>query len=136
MIRVAAEFRGLPRALMSRGFTLIEVMVALVVLAVALAAVIRLLGQSADGAMALRDRTLARWVAEDRLTRHALMRDWPAIDNIEGEAEMGGRTFKWREQVSATQVERLRRIDVTVLDEKGASLVLMTGFASRPTGAL
>lgn len=120
----------------SPGFTLIEVMVALTVLAIALTAVIRALGQSVDSTIALRDRTLARFVAEDRLSRHALANDWPAPDTIEGDAEMGGRAFKWREKISTTAVARLRRIDVTILDADGESLVLVTGFVARPVGAL
>jgi general secretion pathway protein I len=96
------------------GFTLIEILVALAVLAIALAAAVRALGVSIDGAAALRDRTLAQWVAEDRLATHEINHDWPALDTAEGDAEMGGRKFHWREQVAATPVARLRRIEVSV----------------------
>jgi general secretion pathway protein I len=106
--------------------------VALAVLAIALAAAVRAVGQSLDGAAALRDRTLAQWLAEDRLTRHEINRSWPTPDTYDGEAEMGGRRFRWQEQVSATPVARLRRIDVSVFEPGGgAALVRMSGFVSQ-----
>jgi general secretion pathway protein I len=112
------------------GFTLLEILVALAVLAVALAAVIRLLGQSIDTAAALRDRTVAQWVAEDRLSWNQMTRRFPAMDVTEGESEMGGRSWHWREQVSGTPVEKLRRIEVSVsLSGSDEVLARLTGFA-------
>jgi general secretion pathway protein I len=116
-----------------RGFTLLEILVALAVLAIALMGAIRVVGQSIDTAAALRERTLAQWVAEDRLARHILNRDFPAIDTTTGTTEMAGMTWRWSEQVSATPVPKLRRIDVSVaLADKPDSLVQLTGFARRP----
>jgi general secretion pathway protein I len=116
----------------SAGFTLLEILVALAVLAVALAAVIRLLGQSIDTAAALRDRTVAQWVAEDRLAWNQMTRRFPPVDVTEGESEMGGRTWHWREQVSGTPVEKLRRLDITVsLPGSDEVLTRLTGFAQQ-----
>jgi general secretion pathway protein I len=103
--------------------------VALAVLAVALAAVIRLMGQSIDTAAALRDRTIAQWVAEDRLTWNQMTRRFPAVDETEGDSEMAGRTWHWREQVSGTPVEKLRRIEISVtLPGSEEVLTHLTGF--------
>ena len=94
-----------------RGFTLLEILVALAVLAIALTAAIRVVGQSIDTAAALRER------------------DFPAIDTTAGTAEMGGTTWRWSEQVSATPVPRLRRIDISVsLPDGPGSIVQLTGF--------
>jgi general secretion pathway protein I len=98
----------------SRGFTLVEVLVALFVLAIALAAAARSLGEAIDGAVALRERTLARWVAEDRLAVLVARREWPALDVTEGDVEMGGRSLHWRQRVLPTPLERLRRVEVSV----------------------
>ena len=122
-----------PNPSRARGFTLIEILVALFILAVALAAAIRAVGASIDTTAALRDRTLAHWVAEDRLSWHEWQRDWPSIDTHEGDAEMGGTTFRWREQVSTTPVARMRRIEVSVfLPGNETWLAKITGFVEQP----
>lgn len=118
-----------------RGFTLLEILVALAVLAIALAAGARLLGQSADNTLALRERLLAQWVAEDRLARLQLERRWPALDATDGEAEMGGRRFRWREQAQATPFAQLRRVEVTVAaSDNDATLARLATFVANPGG--
>ena len=117
----------------SRGFTLLEILVALAVLAIALAATARSMGAAIDTTAALRERTLARWVAEDRLAQLELGREWPALDTKEGDADMGGRAFRWRQQTSASPVARMRRVEVSVfLPETDSLLARMTGFLEQP----
>jgi len=99
----------------ARGFTLMEVLIALVILAVALSAATRATGLSADGATKLRERTLAGWVAQDRLTAHVALRDWPEIGSATGSADQGGRTFDWRETVSGGPNPYFRRIEIEIL---------------------
>ena len=117
----------------SRGFTLLEILVALAVLAIALTAAARSMGAAIDTTAALRDRTLARWVAEDRLAQLELGREWPALDTKEGDADMGGRAFRWRQQTSASPVARMRRVEVSVFQpETDSPLARMTGFLEQP----
>lgn len=114
------------------GFTLVEILVALFVLAIALTATVRALGAAVDTTMALRDRTLARWVAEDRLSDLELRQEWPALDVREGDSEMGGRAFHWRQETGPTPVARMRRIEMSVL-LPGATVPLahLTGFVEQ-----
>jgi general secretion pathway protein I len=98
----------------SRGFTLVEVLVALAVLAIALAAVMRAMAQAVDTTVSLREHNVALWVAQNRLVEHEMRQDWPAADTIDGEAEMGGEKWYWREQVSTTPEPKMRRIEITV----------------------
>ena len=98
----------------TRGFTLIEVLIALTVLAIALAAILRTVGQSIDLTVNLRDRQLASWVAQNRLINHQLQRDWPAATTADGTTEMGGREWRWRELVSTTPEPALRRIEIEI----------------------
>ncbi len=86
----------------SRGFTLVEILVALAILAVALAAGMRAVAQSADGATLLKQRTLALWVAQNRLAVAQLASPWPAPGLRDGEAVQAGARFVWRETVSGT----------------------------------
>jgi general secretion pathway protein I len=103
-----------PRRSSSAGFTLLEVLVALAVLAIALAAVLRSMGQAIDISVGMRERTLALWVAQERATDHQLKRQWPAIDTRDGTQQFGGREWRWRERVSSTTVQDLRRVDIEV----------------------
>jgi general secretion pathway protein I len=98
----------------SRGFTLIEVLVALAVLAIALAAVMRAMAQAVDTTVSLREHAVALWVAQNRLTEHQMRQDWPAANTINGETEMGGEKWYWREQVSTTPEPKMRRVEITV----------------------
>jgi len=74
------------------GFTLVETLVALAVVAVALSAGMRVLAQSADGAGALKARTLALWVAQNRLAAAELAPEAPAPGSRSGEAVQGPAT--------------------------------------------
>ena len=106
---------------------------ALAVLAIALAATARSMGAAIDTTAALRERTLARWVAEDRLAQLELGREWPALDTKEGSSDMGGRAFRWRQQTSASPVARMRRVEVSVfLPGEDTALAHMTGFLEQP----
>jgi general secretion pathway protein I len=97
-----------------RGFTLIEVLVALTVLAVALAAGMRALAQSADGATTLKLRTIALWVAQNRLAEAELERPWPPPGTQAGTALESGIAFAWRADVASTPNPAFRRIEIVV----------------------
>ena len=106
-----------------------EILVALAVLAIALTATARSLGAAIDTTTALRDRTLARWVAEDRLAQLELSREWPDLDVKEDDADMGGRAFHWRQETGVTPAARMRRVEVSVfLPGTDSMLAKMTGF--------
>lgn len=99
-----------------RGFTLIEILVALAILAVALAAGMRSVAQSSDVATILKQRTLALWVAQNRLAEAQLANPWPAMGSREGTAEQARAHFLWRETVSGTPNPAFHKIEITVAD--------------------
>jgi general secretion pathway protein I len=114
------------------GFTLLEVMVALAVLAIALGAIIKATGASAGDVGHLRDRTLASWVALNRINTLRLARKWPDEGARKGMAEMAGREWRWEVQVSNTSDEDLRRLDITVYGEDDeAPLAALIAFRGR-----
>jgi general secretion pathway protein I len=100
----------------SRGFTLIEILVALAIIAVALAAGMRALAQSADSATALKARTLGLWVAQNRLAAAQISTPWPAPGNYRGNATQAGAQFLWREAVTTTPNPAFRRIEISVME--------------------
>lgn len=103
-----------PRGRLAAGFTLIEVIVALAVLAFALGAVISGMGRYADNAASLRERTFALWVAHNRLTEIDLQPVWPATGKSDGDAEMAGIEWRWFVTVSETPDPDVRRVDIRV----------------------
>jgi general secretion pathway protein I len=116
-----------------RGFTLIEVLVALAILAVALAAAIRSASLAADGTIEVRERLLATFVAQNRLAEYAARTLWPDVGTRSGSADQGGLAFTWRETVTATPNPRFRRIEVRVFAERSPdrAVAVLTGFATR-----
>lgn len=116
-----------------RGFTLVEVLVALVVLALALAAASRAAALMAESSAALRERLLASWVAQNRLAELQARRAWPSPGRHEGEAEQAGIRLLWRETVSTTPNPAFRRVEISVLRAGAGEHVLaqLTGYLVR-----
>ena len=114
----------------ARGFTLLEVMVAVAVLAIALAAVISAMARQADNAGYLKQKTLALWVAHNRLTELQLQEQAPSTGRSDGTVEMGGTEWRWQAVVRETDDERLHRVDIEVMrpGQKEGSLAQLTGF--------
>ncbi|MCC7115132.1 MAG: type II secretion system minor pseudopilin GspI [Burkholderiales bacterium] len=112
------------------GFTLVEILVALAIVAVALTAGLRALAQSADGAGTLKARTLALWVAQNRLAAAELAAEPSPPAERSGSAEQAGVAFVWRERVGGTPHPAFRRIDVEVAAADSPSYVLasLTGY--------
>jgi general secretion pathway protein I len=107
-----------------RGFTLVEVLVALAIVAVALAAGFRSVAQSSDSATALKARTLALWVAQNRLAAAQLVRPAPPVGESSGTDAQAGAAFSWRETVSSTPNPAFRRIEISVADPSTPDYVL------------
>ncbi len=120
-----------------RGFTLVEILVALAIVAVALAAGMRALAQGADTASALKARTLALWVAQNRLAAAQLSTPWPALGNASGEVVQAGSRFVWRASIGSTPNPAFRRIEITVADPATPDYALaqLIGFLGNPETA-
>jgi general secretion pathway protein I len=113
------------------GFTLIEVVVALAIVAIGMLAVFKTIGDSVNNVEALRDRSFAGWIADNRITEIRLSGQMPSVEETAGEVDFAGRRWHWVTKVSQTQVQGLRRIDVSVRregDPEDSSLVTLAGF--------
>jgi general secretion pathway protein I len=121
---------GKPSVAIPRGFTLLETLVALAVLAIALAAILRAAGMETRHTEELRLRLLADWVAQNRLALHAARGDWlpPGFQN--GEETQAGIRLLWREEISGTPNPAFRRIEIGVYapDDSQHALRKLTGF--------
>jgi len=117
----------------NKGFTLLETLVALAILAIALAAVMRATGAGTNHAEAMRMRVLADWVAQNRLAQHAARCDFlpPGFQN--GEETQAGIRLMWKEEIGVTPNPAFRRIEVSVYtpDDTEYALRHLTGFLTQ-----
>lgn len=114
-----------------RGFTLIEVVVALIVVSLGMLAVIETVGGTARNSSYLRDKTIAHWVAMNKLTEVRVLPNAPAVDKTSDEVEMAGRDWRWTMEVKQTPVESIRRIDISVRPAEApekSSMASVSGF--------
>ena len=96
-----------------QGFTLIEVAIALFIVAPALAPAVQLTISGADDARRLTRHTYAEWVAMNRLGQ-AELDPYPGIGTTRGQAREAGSVWYWKQQVYETSTPGLRRIAIRV----------------------
>lgn len=116
-----------------RGFTLIEVMVALVIVALSLGAVMASISQMADAGYTMQQRTYASWIAQNQIAEMRLANVVPEVTETSGEVLFADQDWLWNATVSETGVENLFRVDVEVsLAVSGERIRSVTGFIGEP----
>ncbi len=120
----------------TRGFTLLEVMVALAIVALALTAVAASMNQMIGTATTMQERTYASWIAQNKIAEMRLANVMPEVNTTTGEVEFANARWIWRAVVSETGVANFRRIDVTVSNETDDyEIRTVTGFIGEPQAA-
>ena len=121
------------------GFTLLEVLVALGILAVALGAVIQSVSQATSNISYLRDKTFAHWVAMNRAVEIQAGDSWPSIGTNEGSEVMAGHEWFWKETVSEPPgaeelAQAARRVEIEVRRERKSQspVVSIMMFVGKP----
>lgn len=111
-----------------RGFTLIEIIVALLVITVALGAVISTTGTSVEHGAYLKEKTIALWVAENNIAEMTITRQWPDGQQSQ-EVTMAGREWTVVNDITQTPDENIRRVDLSVYADKKQENKLVTLIA-------
>lgn len=126
----ASDSTPRPTVLRSRGFTLVEVLAALVIVSLGMLGVIEAVSQTAKNGAYLRERTVAHWIAMNRVTEARLARDAPKVGTESDDVEMAGRKFRWTMKVMKTDVDTIFRMDVSVApaEDKDQTLASVSGF--------
>lgn len=117
------------------GFTLVEVMVALAVVALAVPALLFTLYQQLEGTEYLRDRSMASWVAANRLNELKLVvakQGAVPEGQLSGETRLAQRDWYWWIEQEGTEVPGFIRVDINVATEETAEkgLHTLTAFIS------
>jgi len=115
----------------SRGFTLVEVLVAVAIVAVALGAGSRAAGTLLDNSQRLSDVTLAQWCADNRLVGMKLAKQFPDVGTSSFECEEMGQTYNVTMAVRASFNPNFRVVDTNVLDSRGQSLTHLSVILPR-----
>lgn len=128
------------RALRCRGFTLLEVMIALVIFAIAALALLRAQNSQLATDQHLEEKTLAHWVALNHLADMRLQKAFPEVGQGEATSKMAGRDWLITTKVQATPTQNVRLLVISVaikpeggsdFGEKPDPVTTVTGFLPR-----
>lgn len=115
-----------------KAFTLLEVLVALAVLTMGIGTVIKIAGSQASQLAYLKDKTIALWVANNKVNEMQLDK-WPNTGTSTGHEFMASQDWDWKVKVSNTDDRDLRRLDIEVkrTNEDGEPVVRFIAFTGR-----
>ena len=111
-----------------RGIVLLEVMIALVIVSLGMLAVHGTLSKFAETAHHMQRKSLASWIASNKVTEFSLAPRWPEIGETSGSLDFANREWYWEATVSETEVDNLRRVDVEVAFADNREVVLHSLF--------
>jgi general secretion pathway protein I len=114
-----------------RGMTLIEVLVALAIVAITLAAGFKAAGGLTVNAQRLTDLTTAQWCAENQLVSLKLNKTWPSVGDSDIQCRQLGRELAGSLQVKSTPNPNFRKVDVVIFDENRNVIVRVSTVAPR-----
>ena len=117
------------------GFTLLEVMVALLVVAVSLGGAVKVIGNAANNTTRMNNKAFANWVALNQIAKLRIAKDFPKFGEQKGNDEMAGRKWVWSQKSIKTDDDNIRRIEMSVWledDIKSAPFVTVVGFLPKP----
>jgi general secretion pathway protein I len=114
-----------------RGFTLVEVLVALTIVAVALGAAFKAAAALSDNAERLADVSAAQWCADNELTNLKLAKTFPGIGDSDFSCRQFGREYRGQLNVRPTPNPNFRRVDANVADADGRPLLTLSTVLPR-----
>ena len=117
----------------SPGFTLLEVLVALIIVATALGACLRAVGSLSNNSAGLRSYMMANWSAENRLTQIRLASEFPDVGESTIDCPQADLKLVCKQVVLATPNPMFRRVQLSVYEESepGRQIIMLTQLVPR-----
>ncbi len=116
------------------GFTLIEIIVALLVISIALGAIISTTASSVNMADHVRNKTMALWVAQNYISEMAAEKKWPDTGKTSATIEMNKHDWMLQSNIIQTANSNMKKVEISVFfdDKDKQPLLSLTGFINRP----
>ncbi|MEN9418240.1 MAG: hypothetical protein RI988_1860 [Pseudomonadota bacterium] len=130
-VHLSSRVLAAPPHSAGHGFTLVEVLVALAIVATALAAGLRAAGAVTDNTARLADVSAAQWCADNQLAELRLGKRFPGTGDTEFACEQLGRRYRGELRVRPTPNPNFRRVDATVSLEDGRALLTVSTVVGR-----
>ena len=122
------------KAANKKGFTLLEVLVAMSVLAIGMLTLIKVSNQATIQTGYLKDKTLAQWVAINKINEIKIDTNWPDKGSTSGSVTMANRDWYWKLKVTdhGPQNQRIRKLKIAVRleDKSDDALVSFVAFVT------
>lgn len=126
------------------GFILVEVLVGLIILSVALITALRAVAYSADTQLAISQRTMALWSADDALNEIRMKKIWPDLGTSSFSCPQVSIILVCQRKVLATPNPAFRRVEITVYlasqasatESNGPRLAWLVTVVANPTGGV
>lgn len=121
----------------NRGFTLIEVMVAIAIFGVAALAAVNAASSHLTSLSELQNKSFAQYVAANRLAELSIAQQWPIEDGKKGTSELAQQQWQWRQNVVETVMPNVVAVTVIVSQPNtDRQLMRLTRYIRRPQGAV
>ena len=118
-----------------RGFTFIEVLVSLAIVALALLSLQGAINAMIGDSYVMRERTYASWIAQNKIAEMRLANVLPEVGTSNGQLDYAAAPWEWRAVVSETGIEEFMRVEVSVSRADSDYVIMrVTGFIGRPVG--